>query len=124
MQHCRPSGTALLIGLTLMPSTLVDAITPTVSLAFGSCNKQWLPQSFWPVISDKASSFLWLGDAVYSKDNTLSELLSAYTVLASNSYYDSFKQKVGIDGVWDDHDFGVNDGNCFFLRPNHTHSFL
>jgi alkaline phosphatase D len=85
---------------------------PKVTIAFGSCNRQNRPQDYWKVIgSHKPSHFLWLGDAVYTKDYQPSSLSIAYDTLLNNSEYRDFADKVQIDGVWDDHDYGVNDGS-------------
>jgi hypothetical protein len=65
---------------------------------------QNLPQSFWPIISSyNPDLFIWLGDSVYAKDNTISGLLDAYHILNTNSYYDQFRKKHAIVGTWDDH---------------------
>lgn len=82
------------------------------SIAFGSCNRQNRLQDYWQVIaSHNPSHFLWLGDAVYTKDYKSSSLSSAYETLLNNTEYREFTKKVRIDGVWDDHDYGVNDGS-------------
>lgn len=84
------------------------------TVAFGSCNKQTLPQDFWEKISKfQPSQFLWTGDAVYTKGRALDKLVDAYQNLTSNGLYSEFSNTVKIDGVWDDHDYGVNDGGKF-----------
>jgi len=81
-------------------------------LAFGSCNKQKLEQSHWDVIArdNKPDLFFWTGDAVYGKCNTLDCMTDALWNLTKDERYRSFTQSSEIEGVWDDHDFGVNDG--------------
>lgn len=34
----------------------------------------------------------------------------AFKNLSGNLLYDNFKKEVEIDGIWDDHDMGINDG--------------
>ena len=48
-------------------------------VAFGSCNRQDLPQAaLWDAVrSVQPGAWLWTGDAVYSKDNTLHALATA-----------------------------------------------
>lgn len=58
------------------------------------------------------------GDAVYAKNNTLHGLTVAYKKLTENTDYINFVKELEIDGIWDDHDMGVNDGgkNVNFLK--------
>jgi len=44
-----------------------------LKLAFGSCNKQAKDQQYWDTISSSInpSIFLWMGDTVYSVNNTI-----------------------------------------------------
>ncbi|KAJ1436871.1 PhoD-like phosphatase-domain-containing protein [Ochromonadaceae sp. CCMP2298] len=80
-------------------------------VAFGSCNRQDKPQEHWATISSlQPSHWIWTGDAVYAKGNSVEKLRKAYASLISNPLYESFEEGVTVDGVWDDHDFGVNDG--------------
>ena len=81
---------------------------------FGSCNRQNLPQSHWDTMlqnHESITSFLWLGDSVYPANHTIDALAVAYSNLTNSMAYINFISKVGvIDGILDDHDFGVNDG--------------
>lgn len=80
-------------------------------MAFGSCNRQILDQSFWKLITQHSPShFFWTGDAVYGKSNSVTGLIAGFKNLTDNPLYGQFTEDVTIDGVWDDHDFGVNDG--------------
>jgi hypothetical protein len=83
----------------------------TDTLSFGSCNRQRLPQTFWETIShSNPSHFFWTGDAVYGKSNSVDGMITAFKNLTDNALYQNFTDNVVIDGVWDDHDYGVNDG--------------
>lgn len=89
------------------------------AIAFGSCNRQNKPQSHWSTIQEHSpENFLWLGDAVYSKGNTLAKLQAAYQNLTVDPAYLEFTEHVYVDGVWDDHDYGVNDGGKFVQNKN------
>eukprot|EP01036_Dinobryon_divergens_P033760 gene33760-43628_t len=80
-------------------------------IAFGSCSRQNLPQTHWKTISNAGPKhFIWLGDAVYAKNNTVAGLVEAFTNLTADNYYKDFKySNISIVGIWDDHDYGVND---------------
>jgi len=55
--------------------------------------------------------FFWTGDAIYPKGQSLQDLEVAYRNLTDNPYYQQFLQQVQtVDGTWDDHDMGINDG--------------
>ena len=81
---------------------------------FGSCNRQNLPQHHWDDMLHSQGNihgFLWLGDSVYPANHSVDTLVAAYSNLTSNAKYTNFIAEVGvIDGILDDHDFGVNDG--------------
>ncbi|RYH21604.1 alkaline phosphatase family protein [archaeon] len=82
-------------------------------IAFASCNRQNLPQNFWETILKEAPShFLWLGDAVYAKGHSINKLHKAFQELLASSNYQQLVQKAVVDGVWDDHDYGVNDAGA------------
>lgn len=79
-------------------------------IAFGSCNKQNKAQDYWlQVAAHEPSHFLWTGDAVYTKSRDVGMLQQAYRNQTSNENYSRFSSSVLVDGVWDDHDYGVND---------------
>lgn len=84
-------------------------------IVFGSCNHQKFPQEYWlDILKEKPETFLWIGDAVYAKNNTLAGLQYAYDKQLNSPYYKEFQSKIQImDGVYDDHDYGVNDGGRF-----------
>lgn len=108
-----------------------------MDIVFASCNRQDKPQNYWKDVQLLHPKYLlWTGDAVYAKSNKVDGLQRALTNLTSNAYYSSFlnydetnvtststsssavssnhnNNRVIVDGVWDDHDFGVNDGGRF-----------
>lgn len=81
------------------------------SIAFASCNRPYVDQSYWTQIAaEHPSHFFWIGDAVYTKSPLISKLHDAYDLQLSHPEYKSFVKNVHVDGVWDDHDYGINDG--------------
>ena len=50
------------------------------------------------------------GDSVYPKNNSIRGLEAAFEKLTDDSMYKEFQNVAQIDGIWDDHDMGVNDG--------------
>jgi phosphodiesterase/alkaline phosphatase D-like protein len=83
----------------------------TFSIAFASCNRQNKPQHHWDVIKTRNPDlFLWTGDSVYIKNTSIIALEEGYKNLTTDLKYKNFRESVLIDGIWDDHDMGVNDG--------------
>jgi alkaline phosphatase D len=82
------------------------------AIAFGSCNRQNKPQTHWATIQQhNAEVFVWTGDSVYAKKTSVPSLADAYRNLSHSAEYQAFAASTAeVHGVWDDHDYGVNDG--------------
>jgi hypothetical protein len=82
-------------------------------IAFGSCNKQFEPQPVWAAVADfNPQLWLWTGDAVYASTSgwNVSALKDGYRAQTAQKGYQKLVQSgVVIDGVYDDHDYGLND---------------
>ena len=82
----------------------------TFSIAFGSCNRQNLPQPMWDVIAkDKPNLWLWLGDNIYGDTDDMTVLKDKYDLQLNNEGYKNFAANTKVLGTWDDHDYGRND---------------
>eukprot|EP00904_Undaria_pinnatifida_P005922 jgi/Undpi1/245/HiC_scaffold_1.g00242.m1 len=99
-------------------------------MAFGSCNKQYLPQPMWKIVEDLSPDvWLWIGDAVYVdkfSDGGVKKMKEAFAKQLANKDYQRFLEKVPrVEGVWDDHDYGVNDaGKELSDHPGRVEAFL
>lgn len=83
------------------------------TIAFGSCNKQDLDQSYWKVISEKnPDAFIWGGDNIYADTSNIDSLRAMYMTQKNNIHYKNFLKsiKYQVFATWDDHDYGLNDG--------------
>ncbi|MGY3794115.1 alkaline phosphatase D family protein [Aquimarina sp. 433] len=79
-------------------------------IAFGSCNKQSLPQPFWSeILKNKPDLFIWGGDNIYGDSEDMSKIKNDYRLQNSNLDYQLLKNNVPIMATWDDHDYGKND---------------
>lgn len=88
---------------------------PLSTIAFGSCNRQWLPQDHWSVISeDNPDAWLWLGDNIYGDGYSLEERAKAWSELKFNPGYHKLSQETFITGTWDDHDFAQDNAGGEF----------
>jgi len=80
-------------------------------IAFGSCADQNEPQPIWDaVLAADPELFVFLGDNVYGDTENMDELRAAYALLDAQPGYAKLKATVPIIAIWDDHDYGVNDG--------------
>lgn len=79
---------------------------------FASCNSQRRDQPLWTRMSmQEPDAFFWMGDAVYPNRSDVVALRSAFATQEATPDYAKFVSGVAlVDGTWDDHDLGVNDG--------------
>ena len=108
----------LLLGCVLLLSACRQSATPTASqeetplttIAFGSCNRQDLPQPLWPVISqNNPQVWVWLGDNIYGDSDDMNVLAAKYRQVLEQPDYKKLTAATRVVGVWDDHDYGRND---------------
>lgn len=93
----------------------IDFADSLQTIALGSCNRQDLPQVIWPVIgSNDPDIWVWLGDNIYADTEDMDEMRQMYLQQKFNAEYAAFREKIPVFGIWDDHDYGVNDGGKEF----------
>ena len=103
------------------PRAPLDAARAVTRLAFGSCNKHDAPQAYWQRIAQRRPDvWVWLGDVVYADVPVLLKLrlpASAERLKAhwdgqlANPHYRAFSAATPVLGIYDDHDYGQNDGD-------------
>lgn len=80
-------------------------------IAFGSCLKQENSLSiFDSILKTNPDLFVFGGDNVYADTTNEIELKKSYETLGLSNEYKSFSNIVPVAAIWDDHDYGVNDG--------------
>ena len=82
-----------------------------IILGLGSCLDQDYPQPIWQSIKkEDLNYFVFLGDNVYgdSPDGKLDKLILAYK--KQKELLPTWLKPEMIFSIWDDHDFGINDG--------------
>ena len=106
-----------------MPSkALPESIT---RIAFGSCMSEKEDQTIWTKIAaENPDAFIFMGDNVYGdayrsnplfSDPTMPKMREAYNQLAASQPFADFRSNVSVLPIWDDHDYGVNDGGSDYL---------
>ncbi|MEX1118142.1 MAG: alkaline phosphatase D family protein [Terrimicrobiaceae bacterium] len=105
--------------LLLVPLTAFSE--PLERIAFGSCNKQDLPQPLWPVITSwKPQLWIWLGDNIYGDTTDMTLLKAKWDKQKTNPGYTKLREVSDILGTWDDHDYGVNDGGKDYAKKSES----
>lgn len=105
-----------------VPATPWIKLEPQARLArigFGSCLSQRHPQPIWQAIrADKLDLFLMVGDNVYGdvKSPDVAELAEAYQAQLAHPEFSQARRSLPMLGIWDDHDYGLNDGASAFAH--------
>lgn len=105
------SASLLFVFLLLLSNKELSAQSKSVMrIAFGSCNRQNLPQPMWDhIAADQPDLWIWLGDNIYGDTDNMAVLKQKYDIQKNQEGYKKFISKVPVIGVWDDHDYGRND---------------
>lgn len=92
-------------------------VTSDFIIAFGSCNNQILPNTFWPEIKkNNPDIWIWGGDIIYSDTEDMAYLERNYLKQKNNVEYANFSKEIEVLATWDDHDYGVNDGGVEYTK--------
>lgn len=86
-------------------------------IAFGSCLNQEAPEPNWQTILDaKPDLMLFGGDNVYASEQPWVEasVRQAYVKLGAQPGFQKLRSSVPMLAIWDDHDYGLNDGGAGF----------
>lgn len=107
---------SLILALSVLCAPLLaqekEEVLPAISrIALGSCAHQDKNHIIWePIVASKPELFIFLGDNIYGDTNDMSVMRAKYQKLAAKPGYQKLKATCPILAVWDDHDYGVNDG--------------
>jgi alkaline phosphatase D len=95
------------------------------TIVLGSCNKQNNDQEIWAqVLKHQPQLWVWLGDNVYSDTEDMVKMKSAYLTQKHNKHYKAFRKATPVIGIWDDHDYGVNDGDKNYPQKEAAQSLM
>jgi alkaline phosphatase D len=90
-------------------------------IAFGSCASQDRDQPIWEnVISHAPDLFLFIGDNIYADTEDMSVMKDKYARLAAKPGYQNLLNTSKVLSVWDDHDYGVNDGDVRYPKKEES----
>ncbi|MEP1033100.1 alkaline phosphatase D family protein [Ekhidna sp.] len=114
--------------LTILP-ILLSAQKSDVTLnkeitriAFGSCSVQDQPENqLWAEVSaTNPNLWIWLGDNIYGDSEDMSILKKKYDLQKSHPDYQKLLNNTEVIGIWDDHDYGVNDGGKEYVAKDES----
>lgn len=90
-------------------------------IAFGSCNKQFLENKLWDdILTNKPVVWIWGGDNIYSDTSDMIKMKKDYEQQFQQKGYTDVVNSTKILGIWDDHDYGLNDGGEEFEMRNES----
>lgn len=102
-----------------------DPETPLRTIALGSCNRQDRPQEMWRfIIQNKPELWIWLGDNIYGDTEDMELMAEKYRLVKEDRYYEAFRAVVPVVGIWDDHDYGLNDGGKEFPKKRQSKELM
>lgn len=90
---------------------------PRVRIGVASCADQDKPQPIWDAaLAEGLDGFVFAGDNVYASGQPfdVSRLRRAYDTLAQHANFERLRASVPHLAIWDDHDYGLNDGGADF----------
>lgn len=84
-------------------------------IALGSCANERRNHVIWEAIVEQSPDlFLFLGDNVYADTEDMALMRKSYDTLGAKPGYQALLKTCPVVAVWDDHDYGVNDGGAEF----------
>jgi alkaline phosphatase D len=129
--HLSASGVIAAVLLAMAGAVSAGAGEPAADLlvnriALGSCARQDRPMPIWFAVSGfKPDVLLMLGDTIYGDTEDMAVLRGKYDLLAADRGFGAIRNTVPIVAVWDDHDYGVNDGGREYpMRRESQQAFL
>lgn len=95
------------------------------TIAFGSCAHEYEDQPIWPFIrANNPQLWIWMGDIVYGDTEDMALLERKYQQQKNRPEYAQFRSAVPVIGIWDDHDYGVNDGDKRYAKRVESQKLL
>lgn len=94
-------------------------------IAFGSCSHQDNNEQLWSEITaENADLFVFLGDLIYGDTQDMSSLKAKYEKQKNRDSYQRLIKSTPTIGVWDDHDYGINDGGKYYSKKDSSKLLL
>ena len=114
-----------LAAMFLINLASLQAEKPLERIAFGSCNRQFLPQPLWtPISAFQPQLWIWLGDNIYGDTDDMKVLAEKWALQKDHPGYKELRATCPIIGIWDDHDYGRNDAGFEYPMKRESQKLL
>ena len=101
-----------------------QAIKP-FKIIVGSCSHQDKPQPIWQAIGqEQADLLMLLGDNVYGDTEDMQVLKAKYAKQWSKPGMQQVLANTPLIGIWDDHDYGKNDGGAEYPQKEASRQIM
>ncbi len=98
---------------------------PLTTIAFGSCDNQYVQPKLWKEVNAvRPQLWIWGGDIVYGDTYNMDTLRHKYDVQKNQPGYRELLSYAAVTGVYDDHDYGLNDGGSEYERRRESRDIL
>jgi alkaline phosphatase D len=117
----------LLNACTPPPATVTGNLNtePLTRIAFGSCSHEYDRQPLWkPILKNQPQVWIWLGDNIYGDTHDMSVMKQKYDLQKSNTDYRKLTASAAVIGIWDDHDYGINDGGKAYAKKEESQQLM
>jgi len=95
--------------------TKLEDVKTLTTIVFGSCNRVDEAQPSWSdIAAENPDLWMWLGDSIYGDSEDIEVLRSKYRKQKEIPGYQNILDRMPVIGIWDDHDYGVNNGDETF----------
>lgn len=96
-----------------IPYRSLDTNKDLTLIGIGSCSDQNLPQPIWKTIKEaNPQLFIMMGDNVYASKKEDKPIIDQYIKMNSINEYKDLRESIPFLAIWDDHDYGQNDGGA------------
>jgi len=120
-----PSEVPSKIKAPLYTARAIDFSAPVQTIAFGSCNREDLPQTIWEeILANDPDLWIWLGDNIYADTEDMGKMEAKYIKQKYAPGYQQLLKSTRVIGTWDDHDYGLNDGDKHFVKKKESQQLL
>jgi len=109
----------------VISSQAIDTDKTLYTIAFGSCNRQDSRQPLWqPILQHHPDLWIWLGDNIYADTHDMQAMEAMYLYQKSLPEYQALYGTTPVIGIWDDHDYGMNDGGKYYSKKDESRDLM
>ncbi|WP_413776676.1 alkaline phosphatase D family protein [Haliscomenobacter sp.] len=77
-----------------------------------------------PILLNQPDLWVWLGDNIYADTDNMRVMAKMYRKVVSEPGYAKLRAQSSIIGIWDDHDYGINDGDKTYSKKRQSKELM